>query len=100
MASKKKPVVVTITKSRHKTQPFSVTIDKPGSSEPYTMKERYTRRSTARLGALRNLSAMTQLGTPINGGMHKRTAGIVWFAFNRHIVFRYIDRTKSSTKKK
>lgn len=55
--SKKKPCIVTITETRHKKQPFLVTIDKAGKAEPYQLKQRYSRKDAAVRGALRNLKA-------------------------------------------
>ena len=58
MASKKpKPVIITITKTRRKTQPFTFSIDMPGNAAKQTKAEYYTRSTTARTGALRQLSA-------------------------------------------
>lgn len=55
--TKKKPCIVTITETRHKKQPFLVTIDKPGKAEPYQLKQRYSRKDAAKRGAIRNLGA-------------------------------------------
>lgn len=58
LMSKKTPVTVTISETRHKKQPFTVTIDKPGKAEPYVLKQRYSRKDAAERGALRNLEAI------------------------------------------
>lgn len=50
-------VTVTIKKSKHPTQPYTFTIDKPGPAEKETKKERYMSRSNARRGARRQLGA-------------------------------------------
>ena len=59
MASNKpKPVVITITKTRRKTQPFTFSIDMPGNAAKQTKAEYYTRSTTARTGALRQIGAI------------------------------------------
>lgn len=55
--TKKKPCRVEITRTNHKDQPFVVTIDKPGKTEPYKLKQRYSTRWSAKRGAIRNLKA-------------------------------------------
>lgn len=50
-------IKVTITKSKRKGTPYSYTIDKPGRAAKETKREWYTRRSTAKRGALRSLGA-------------------------------------------
>lgn len=60
--TKKKPCIVTITETRHRKQPFLVTIDKPGKAEPYQLKQRYSRKDAAMRGALRNLGAEWEPG--------------------------------------
>lgn len=50
-----KPTSVVIKKTGHKDQPYTVTIHPPGKKEPYTIKQRYSRTSTAKLGATRHL---------------------------------------------
>lgn len=54
--SKKKPVVVTINKTRHKTQPYTFVVD-DGRGPDLTVRERYTRSNGAKRGALRALNA-------------------------------------------
>ncbi len=59
MASKRpKPVVITITKTRRKMQPFTFSIDMPGNAAKQTKAEYYTRSTTARTGALRQIGAI------------------------------------------
>jgi len=58
--SKPKPVIVTITKSRHKTQRYSFTVDMPGKNPNAKNSERYTRPHSAKVGALRMLDARTK----------------------------------------
>lgn len=55
----KKPVLVTITKTKHKTQPYVLSIDKPGKGPDLTNRERYADKRGARRGALRALDART-----------------------------------------
>ena len=57
--SKKKPVVVTIKKTRHKTQPYTFVVD-DGRGPDLTVRERYTRSNGAKRGALRALNASAQ----------------------------------------
>ena len=58
MAIKKpKPVIITVTKTRRKTQPFTFSIDMPGNAAKQTKAEYYTRSTTARTGALRQIGA-------------------------------------------
>lgn len=56
--SKRKPVIVTITKTRRKSQPFTFSIDLPGSAGKQTKAEYYTRSFTCKMGALRQLGAV------------------------------------------
>jgi hypothetical protein len=50
-----KPTTVHIRKTRHKDQPWTVTIQPPGKAEAYTIKQRYARPFTAKRGAVRHL---------------------------------------------
>ena len=59
--SKKKPVVVTIKKTRHKTQPYTFVVD-DGRGPDLTVRERYTRSNGAQRGAVRMLGGYTQRG--------------------------------------
>lgn len=56
--AKQKPVVITITKTRRKTQPYTFSIDKPGAARKETKSEYYCSRGSARRGALRQLGAV------------------------------------------
>lgn len=58
--AKKKPVVVTITEGKHKTQPWTFSVDKPGPGPSGTVKERYTRQHSCKLGAVRWLGGYVQ----------------------------------------
>lgn len=51
-------ILVTITRSKHPTQPWTFTINKPGPQGKETKRERYTRKWNAKLGALRQLGAI------------------------------------------
>lgn len=55
--SKLKPVIVTITKTKHKSQPYVFTIDVPGPQGKETKCERYASAKSAKRGALRKLGA-------------------------------------------
>lgn len=46
---------VEIKKTKHPTQPYTVTIHPPGKAEAYTIKQRYARPFTAKRGAVRHL---------------------------------------------
>ena len=93
--AKKKPIVITIIETRHKTQPWTYTIDKPGTGPMETKQERYSRIWTAKRGALRQMGdyypEMTRcrfIYAPANNG--QRTAqAIEW----------RIERLKTKTKK-
>lgn len=63
MAKKLKPVIITITKTRRKTQPFTFSIDMPGNAAKQTKAEYYTRSTTARTGALRQIGAVAHPAT-------------------------------------
>lgn len=58
----KAQVVITITKGRHKSQPYSFTIDKPGSGPVETARERYSTRFAAVRGAMRKLGIYSPHG--------------------------------------
>lgn len=49
------PILVILKKGKHKTQPWTYTIDKPGGGPAVTVKERYAARRSAYRGALRHL---------------------------------------------
>lgn len=55
-----KPVYVYLKKGRHRTQPWTFTIDEPGVGPVTTKRERYARKFTAKRGALRMLKNVTQ----------------------------------------
>lgn len=74
MIKGKAPVVVTIKRGKHATQPFTVTIDPAGRAEPYRMSQRYAYRKGAKRGALRQLKAnRSDIGT--------------WFAIINGLVY-------------
>lgn len=50
-------ITITINKSKHPSQPWTFTIDKPGPASKETKRERYTRKWNAKMGALRSLGA-------------------------------------------
>jgi hypothetical protein len=52
-----KPVLVTVTKGRHKKQPYSFSIDKPGPARQETRTERYSTDRNAVRAAMRILGA-------------------------------------------
>lgn len=55
MSKKKAPVVVTLKRTKHKTQPWLVIINKPGNAPVDDIPERYGARRTAYRAALRRL---------------------------------------------
>ena len=66
MSKTPQPIVVTIKEGRHKTQPWSFVINRPGPQNKETKSERYARLFTAKRGALRMLCAMAY-GTTLRG---------------------------------
>lgn len=80
--AKKKPIVITIKETRHKKQPWTYTIDKPGTGPMETKQERYSRIWTAKRGALRQLGHFapeaTRTLTLLPWAIHKPTAPIEW----------------------
>ena len=50
-----KPIYITLTKTRHKSQPWVFTIDRPGPQRKETKRERYATMWSAKRGALRSL---------------------------------------------
>lgn len=58
-----KSVIVTIQKTKRKSQPYLFTVDKPGPAGKETKKEYYARPFTAKRGALRQLQAFTRHDT-------------------------------------
>jgi hypothetical protein len=56
--SKLKPIYVTLKQGRHKTQPWTFTIDRPGPQNKETKRERYATMWSAWRGARRVLGAV------------------------------------------
>jgi hypothetical protein len=56
-----KPIIVTLKKGRHKTQPWTFTVDRPGPQSKETKQERYVTMTTARRGACRVLADVSNL---------------------------------------
>lgn len=80
-----KPILVTLTQTRHKTQPWTVEIDMPGGGPDDQLLERYTVRKSARRGALRHLKATFNPLKP--GGFPW-----VWNVKGREVVFNTVKR--------
>jgi hypothetical protein len=57
--SKLKPIYVTLKEGRHKTQPWSFVIDRPGPQKGETKRERYVSMWSAKRGAAYKLSKGT-----------------------------------------
>lgn len=94
--SKKRPVVVTITKTNYEDQPWKFAIDDTGPGPHVTVKGRYADRKGAKKGALRKLKAVTALGDSFN--QKARPFDFAWFTPKGNpIVFKY---TTSKRKKK
>jgi hypothetical protein len=64
--SKIKPVYVYLKETRHKTQPWTFIIDRPGPQNKETKAERYATAWSAKRGAIRKLGAYT-FGTTLGG---------------------------------
>ena len=79
MASKKAPIIVTIKKTKHATQPWAVTINEPGKGPDTKIAGRYTRPDTAKIGARRKLRAKTAHDV--------KTGTFVWMSNGREIKF-------------
>lgn len=62
-----KSINVYLREGRHATQPWTFTIDRPGSQNKETKSERYARLFTAKRGALRMLGGQ-EFGTTLQGG--------------------------------
>ena len=71
MSKKKTPIVVTLKRGKHKTQPWMFYIDDAGPGPKVTVKERYAKPRNAWRGALRKLGAWK--GT--TAGDHKTPDG-------------------------
>jgi hypothetical protein len=54
-----KPIYVTLKEGRHKAQPWTFTIDRPGPQKGETKRERYVSMWSAKRGACRKLGAVT-----------------------------------------
>lgn len=68
--SKKKPILVILKKTRHKSQPWTFIIDRPGKAPVNEVRERYTSRRAAHRGALRNLGLWNPNPGFPNAGPH------------------------------
>lgn len=73
--TKKKPVVVHITKTRHKKQPYTFSVDTAGPD--LTKKTRYTDAYSAKRAALSLLDARNSSG--IAGRTWRYSGGYAWF---------------------
>jgi len=89
MAKKKTPIMVTITEGRHATQPWTFSIDDVGPGPKVTVRERYTRMSSCKVGALRKLRATKGI---LIAGIYMHTSR--WFVKDREVLF-----TVKATKK-
>lgn len=83
-----KNVTVTISKGRHKTQPYTFKINGPGHGPDTTNDERYADKRGAKRGALRLLDARTWPSL-ISGRQWFFTGGYKWVTpKGRDIVFK------------
>ncbi len=91
--AKKKPIVITIKETRHKRQPWTYTIDKPGTGPMETKQERYSRIWTAKRGALRQLGdcwpEITEVDELLPRSIMEKSAPLEW----------RIERLKTKSKK-
>lgn len=85
-----KQILVTITKSRHKKQPFTFEVNMPGNAPEQSNDERYTVRRSAWRGALRFLDACKYTDKTGHFAWVKGTAV--------PIVFKTKDNTKRAQK--
>lgn len=80
--AKKKPIVITIKETRHKKQPWTYTIDKPGTGPMETKQERYSRIWTAKRGALRQLGdtypGITSIDVFCPDDINKKVVPLEW----------------------
>lgn len=77
----KKPIIVTIHKTRHHNQPWVSIIDDPSPGPELRISERYTRKYSAKRGAIRKLKAQQSPVTRewfVNIG---KTGNIRWIEF-------------------
>jgi hypothetical protein len=90
-----KPIIVTVTETRHKSQPWKFVIDKPGPKAKETKHERYATASSAVRGAMRVIGA-TYFPFEIYG--YAKKGWSVWD--DRSLKRRYINVVKVYLKKK
>lgn len=55
-----KPIYIRLKKGRHKTQPWTFEVDKPGNASKQTKRERYVAKWSAFRGAIRQLGLKWQ----------------------------------------
>jgi hypothetical protein len=65
--SKLKPIYVTLKETRHKTQPWTFTIDRPGPQKGETKQERYVSMWSAWRGACRVLGLQPEVVSAMQG---------------------------------
>ena len=65
--SKLKPIYVTLKQGRHKTQPWTFTIDRPGPQNKETKRERYATMWSAWRGACRVLGLQPEVVSAMQG---------------------------------
>jgi len=89
--AKKKPIVITIKETRHKRQPWTYTIDKPGTDGDEAGA--YSRIWTAKRGALRQLGdtypEITSIDVFCPDDLNKKVVPLEW----------RIERLKTKSKK-
>jgi len=62
-----KPIIVTLKEGRHKTQPWTFTIDRPGPQKGETKRERYVSMWSAWRGACRVLGLQPEVVSATQG---------------------------------
>lgn len=92
--AKNKTIVITIIETRHKTRPWTYTINKPGTGPMETKQERYSRIWTAKRGALRQLGDTSPEWTGMGVVLAMSKYGLT-----EHRVEWRIERLKTKTKK-
>lgn len=95
MAKKKTPITVTITEGKHATQPWTFSIDDVGPGPKITVRERYTRPHSCKLGAVRKIGGYPQRGYNHHTGIY--TTNHYFTQDGREILF--IVKRKSTKKK-
>lgn len=97
--AKKKPVIVNITETSHKTQPWKYSIDRPGKGARETKEERYSNAYGARRASIAHLDAYVQRKWIREKGKYKVTG--YFMQDGRPIEFhkRKLDRSVKSTTK-